>query len=64
MKNKQRKAIIAALTLIEKDMEKDITELTTKPFNGETVAVMFGQQAAAITALASLLKITLEKRGN
>ena len=67
MKSKIRKAMINTLSKIEKDMEKDIIELGTKPLNGQTLAEMFGKQGAAITALATLMKVFLQtsrKRGD
>lgn len=38
------------------DVENDVTEFEGKPFNGKTVATIYGYQAAAIKALADVLK--------
>jgi len=38
------------------DMEKDANEIDGKPFDGKTVGEQFGYQAAAIKALASVIK--------
>lgn len=46
------------LSEIAKDMENDAAEFDGKPFNGRTVATYFGNQGAAIAALANII-ITL-----
>jgi hypothetical protein len=46
---------------ISADTEKDINEMEGAPFTGETVATHFGYQAAAIKALAEILKELIEE---
>ncbi len=55
MKDKQ----IKVLKQIAKDMENDAKEFDGRPFNGRTVAEYFGNQGAAIAALATIVKIIL-----
>ena len=40
------------LAAVAKDMKDDATQFDGKPFNGRTVAEYFGNQGAAIAALA------------
>jgi hypothetical protein len=47
---------IEILDMISKDMEADAVSLDGKPFDGKTVAEMFGKQCAAIQALAEVTK--------
>jgi hypothetical protein len=51
---------IEVLEMIAKDAENDATEFDGKPFNGKTVAEYFGNQGAAIAALANILKSLIE----
>jgi len=51
---------IKVLEMIADDMKKDATKFDGQPFNGKTVATYFGNQGAAIAALAKILKKTLE----
>ena len=44
-----------ALAEIAKDMAEDAKNFDGKPFNGRTVAEYFGNQGAAIAALANIL---------
>ena len=53
---------IKILKMIEEDMEKDATNFDGQPFNGKTVATYFGNQGAAIAALANLIRATLEEK--
>lgn len=53
---------IKILKMIEEDMEKDVTNFDGQPFNGKTVATYFGNQGAAIAALANLIRATLEEK--
>lgn len=46
--------------MISEDMANDAHEFDGKPFNGKTVAEYFGNQGAAIDALARILKKVLE----
>jgi len=45
--------------MIAKDMEDDARNFDGRPFNGKTVAEYFGNQGAAIAALANILKSIL-----
>jgi flagellar biosynthesis/type III secretory pathway ATPase len=42
--------------MIAADMKHDATAFDGKPFNGKTVAEYFGNQGAAIAALADIVK--------
>jgi hypothetical protein len=53
---------IEILSRIAADMESDAKEFDGKPFNGKTVAEYFGNQGAAIAALADVLKSMLEEK--
>ena len=50
---------IGILEMIATDMEKDAVDFDGRPFNGRTVAEYFGNQGAAIAALANILKAIL-----
>jgi hypothetical protein len=52
---------IKVLEMIAADMENDAKNFDGKPFNGRTVAEYFGNQGAAIAALADILKSVLSK---
>jgi len=52
---------IEVLKLIAVDMENDAKKFDGKPFNGRTVAEYFGNQGAAIAALANIIKSILEE---
>lgn len=54
---------IRILEMITEDMKNDAKEFDGKPFNGRTVAQYFGNQGAAIAALANILKLVLSKEG-
>lgn len=45
---------------IADDMQRDATAFDGQPFNGRTVAEYFGNQGAAISALAGIVKKMLE----
>lgn len=47
---------IDVLETIAEDMKNDAKNFDGKPFNGRTVAEYFGNQGAAIAALAKILK--------
>lgn len=51
---------IKVLKLIADDMEKDAKKFDGRPFNGKTVAEYFGNQGAAIAALANVVQSMLE----
>ena len=44
------------LNMIQKDMENDAAVFDGQTFNGKTVATYFGNQGAAIAALAKIIK--------
>jgi len=52
---------IEILKMIEADMEADAKAFDGKPFNGKTVAEYFGNQGAAIAALAKIVRNILEE---
>uniref|UniRef100_A0A6M3LNB3 Uncharacterized protein n=1 Tax=viral metagenome TaxID=1070528 RepID=A0A6M3LNB3_9ZZZZ len=52
---------IEIVRMISEDMEKDAKNFDGKPFDGRTVAEYFGNQGAAISALADILKSMLEQ---
>ena len=53
---------IEVLEAIAKDMEDDASNFDGKPFNGKTVAEYFGNQGAAIAALANIVKSLLKDK--
>ena len=55
-----KKKEIEVLGMIADDMKNDTKEFDGKPFNGKTVATYFGNQGAAIAALANIIKSILE----
>lgn len=59
MKNDKR---IKVLKMIATDMENDAKNFDGRPFNGKTVAEYFGNQVAAIKALADIVKSILEQQ--
>ena len=52
---------IEILNAISKDIENDVSEFEGAPFNGRTVSVYMGRQAACIQAVANILRATLEE---
>ena len=50
------------LESIARDMENDAREFDGRPFNGKTVAEYFGNQGAAIAALANIVKSILDEQ--
>lgn len=46
---------------IAADMAADATAFDGKPFDGRTVAEYFGNQGAAIAALANMLSVVLDE---
>jgi len=50
---------IKVLEMIAEDMENDARNFDGKLFNGKTVAEYFGNQGAAISALADIIKSIL-----
>jgi hypothetical protein len=59
MTDKER--IIEVLSMIAKDMKSDAKDFDGKPFNGKTVATYFGNQGAAIAALADIVKLIIKE---
>ena len=50
---------IEILEMIARDMKDDAKKFDGRPFNGRTVAEYFGNQGAAIAALAKIIKSIL-----
>lgn len=48
--------------MIAKDMKNDASDFNGRPFNGKTVAEYFGNQGAAIAALANIIGLILEEK--
>lgn len=53
---------IRTCRLIADDMKNDTEKMEGQPFTGKNVAVAFGNQAAAIAALANILTSILTER--
>ena len=53
---------LQVLEMIQQDMANDASEFDGKPFNGKTVATYFGNQGAAIEALARIIAQTIGDR--
>ena len=53
---------IEVLGIIAADMKSDAENFDGRPFNGKTVAEYFGNQGAAIAALANIIKSILEDK--
>lgn len=56
----ERDRVVKVLEMIAQDMEDDANNFDGKPFNGRTVAEYFGNQGAAIAALAKIIKSLIE----
>ena len=54
------KSPIEVLRMIEEDMQKDAQRFDGQPFTGRTVAEYMGNQGAAISALARIVRLILE----
>ena len=52
---------IKVLKMIAEDMENDARKFDGQPFNGKTVAKYFGNQGAAIAALADIMQTIIEE---
>lgn len=63
-KSKVVNKTIKVLNMITEDMKNDAQKFDGKPFNGKTVAEYFGNQGAAIAALAKIVKSVLVKEDN
>ena len=55
---------IKILKMIASDMEEDAKNFDGQPFNGKTVAEYFGNQGAAIAALARIVETALIEKEN
>jgi len=49
------------LKMIAEDMENDAKLFDGRPFNGKTVAEYFGNQGAAISALANIIRTLIKE---
>ncbi|MBW1812186.1 MAG: hypothetical protein JRJ39_00560 [Deltaproteobacteria bacterium] len=52
---------IKVLEMIAADMKNDAEKFDGQPFNGKTVAEYFGNQGAAIAALANVVKSIIKQ---
>lgn len=52
---------VTVLKMIAEDMKNDAAAFDGRPFNGKVVAEYFGNQGAAIAALANIVKSILEQ---
>jgi len=55
---------LKVLKMIAEDMENDARKFDGQPFNGKTVAEYFGNQGAAISALADIIRTLIEEEKN
>ena len=53
---------IKVLEMIIEDMKNDAEQFDGRPFNGRTVAEYFGNQGAAISAVANIMKSILKDK--
>lgn len=53
---------IKVLKLVAEDMKNDAKNFDGKPFTGKIVAEYFGNQGAAISALAKVIQSILEEQ--
>jgi len=53
--------LINILEMIAQDMKDDAAKFDGQPFTGKVVAEYFGNQGAAISALAKIMKTILEQ---
>lgn len=52
---------IKVLDMISEDMEKDAKSFDGKPFTGLTVGTHYGYLCAAVSKLAEIIKLIVEK---
>ena len=52
---------INILKMVAEDMKNDAKMFDGKPFNGKTVATYFGNQGAAIAALARIIQTIIKE---
>ena len=57
-----KKEVAKVLDMIAQDQANDAREFDGKPFTGRTVAEYFGNQGAAIAALAKIIKELIEPK--
>lgn len=62
LKKDERK--IKVLEMIAHDMAADAKNFDGRPFTGKTVAEYFGNQGAAIAALADIVKSIIEAKND
>ena len=53
--------MLEVLEMVKTDMKADAEHFDGQPFDGKTVAKYFGNQGAAIAALANIIKLHLEE---
>lgn len=58
---KTRQELLDICKMVSEDVESDAKGLDGKPFNGKTVAEQFGNNCAAIKALACVLQEVLQQ---
>lgn len=56
-----KERMIEVLEMITNDMKNDAAKFDGQPFNGKTVGTNLGNQGAAISALANIVKIIVDK---
>lgn len=61
-KRRKRMETTEILDMIAADMKNDAKDFDGRPFNGRTVAEYFGNQGAAIAALANIIKSVLVEK--
>jgi hypothetical protein len=61
MKKEEKEKALRVLAMISDGMENDAKEFDGKPFTGKVIAEYFGNQGAAISALANIIKSIIEK---
>ena len=62
MEKDKRDKIIRVMDMVSKDVEEDAENFDGKEFNGRNVATYFGNQGAAIKAIADAVKAILEEQ--
>ena len=60
MDKEKRDKIIKVMDMVAKDCKEDASNFDGKEFNGKNVATYFGNQGAAICAVANAIKTILE----
>jgi len=60
MEKEKRENIIRVMSMVAEDIENDARNFDGQPFNGKTVGTCFGNQGAAIKAVADAIKTILE----